>query len=251
MKPPYIILNPLHTLPAGFFKLQIVWLVFECVTFGNVQAQTSKQFKVKAGEEASAVIPFQDRYRFPEFREGKVMYTHGTSATIRLNYNLLLGEMQFISPKADTATLVNEYALKRVQMGQSLFYNDYRQGYVEVITSYPGIKLGIKQVFHQIRTENVGDNGYGVSPGQSTKVTSLRDPNTSQKILVDRVLTKKASYFVIDRNERIYKASKASFMKIGKSYKKEIARYLEEESIDFNKEADLQKLVAFFSQLGQ
>jgi hypothetical protein len=247
MQPPSI--NNEYTLPTSFIRIEILLIIIGFIFPGNLQAQISKQFKIKAGEVASAVIPFQERYRFPEFREGQVIYTNGTSATVKLNYNLLIGEMQFIDPKGDTSTLVNEYALKRVQLGQALFYNDYRQGYFEVIVSYPVIKLASNQVMQREGSENAGDNGYGISAGPTTSVASVRSPNTSQTMPTDVVLNKEVSYFVIDQNDRIYKASKATFLKIGKKHRKVIAKYLEDESIDFNKEADLRKLVEFFSQL--
>jgi hypothetical protein len=178
------------------------------------------------------------------------MYTNGTSPTMKLNYNIVLGEMQFIDPQGDTLTVVNEYTLERVQIGQALYYNNYKQGYYEVIASYPVLKLASQQVMQQIRSEDVLNNGYGTSPGQSTAARSVRYFDTSQKILKDIVLTRKVFYFIIDQNERIYPASRANLMKIGKKHNKALARYLKDESINFKKEEDLKKVLTFFSQLG-
>lgn len=218
----------------------------------DLLAQEAKLIKIKAGEDIQTAVAFTDKYRYSQFKDGKVAFFTGATTAGKLNYNLLLGEMQFIGPSGDTLSLANESTIKEIKIGENQFYYDPKNGYLEVKADYQSIKLAIKQLFRVAGIEKIG--GYQ----QSSAVSSIKNysilatGNSSVKRLEakgDIVLSKENLYFFIDQNSRFYKANKSNLLKIFVKNKKTIETYVREESIDFDNEESLKKILLFCSQL--
>ena len=100
----------------------ILLLAGACLAPGlTAAAQTDGPIRVKAGEEVSKAIPAGQRYRYEGFQPESIKYLSGTVSNGRLNYNLLLGEMQFIDPEGDTLSLAGETTLDHVRVGMTCF----------------------------------------------------------------------------------------------------------------------------------
>lgn len=207
------------------------------------------QFKVAAGEVPEKVIPYSERYRFQAFLKGKVYYTPDKTVPALLNYNTLQGTIYYINADGDTATVLNQYALKNVEIGNTLFRNGFTEGFFEVLTREGDFELAVRRRLLLVRKEYAGDNGYGVSPGAGTSYASGGVENSSHQVAADAFFTREITYALIDNNSRIYKANKASFLKLWARHRTKINRYLKEEAINFGREADLRKLLAFTGQL--
>ena len=75
----------------------------------NLSAQTKKTFTVNPGEKIVEAIPISEIYTNAEFRFGTIALKNGTSAWVKVNYNSVFGEMQFINPqKGDTISIAEE-----------------------------------------------------------------------------------------------------------------------------------------------
>jgi hypothetical protein len=222
------------------------------LSLSDLLAQEAKLIKIKAGEDIQSAVLFADKYRYPQFKEGTVTFFTGTTTAGKLNYNLLLGEMQFISPSSDTLSLANEATIKEIKIGENRFYYDLKNGYLEVREEYQSIKLAIKQSFRVAGIEKIG--GYQQSSAVSSikNYSILANGNSSVKRLEakgDIVLSKEKLYFFIDQNNRFYKANKSNLLKIFVKNKKTIESYIRDESIDFDNEESLKKILLFCSQL--
>ena len=62
----------------------------------SLSAQKYEPVVVKAGTKILDYFPFQERYRFPAFTPGQITFKNGNVSTIKLNYNLLMDNMEFI-----------------------------------------------------------------------------------------------------------------------------------------------------------
>ncbi len=236
---------------AGMKRITLL-LGIGVLTTSLLPAQESKLIKIKAGEDIQKAVAFTDKYRYPQFIDGTVAFFAGTPTAGKLNYNLLLGEMHFISPAKDTLSLANESAIKEIKIGENQFYYDPKNGYLEVVTDYHSIKLAIKQMFRVAGLEKVG--GYQQSSAVSSikNYSMIANGNSSVKTLEakgDIVLSKEKLYFFVDQNNRFYKANKSNLLKIFAKNKKAIETYLKAQSIDFNSEENLEKILKFCSQL--
>lgn len=222
------------------------------LTLGYLRAQESSLFKIKAGEDIQKAVAFTDKYRYPQFKDGVVTFFTGVSTAGKLNYSLLLGEMHFISPSRDTLSLANEATIKEIKIGENQFYYDSKNGYLEVIADYQSIKLAIKQLFRVAGLEKIG--GYQQSSAVSSikNYSMIANGNSSVKTLEakgDIVLSKEKLYFFVDQNNRFYNANKSNLLKIFVKHKKAIEAYIKEESIGFDSEESLKKILLFSSQL--
>lgn len=217
-------------------------------------AQVPDVIRIKGGEGDEKAVPFASRYRYDQFREGKVLYLNGTTGEARLNYNIVLSEMQFIDARGDTMALANESLLRMVTVGDHVFFYDPLKGYLEVVDNYPDVKLAVRQGLKVAKREKEG--GYGQSTGSSA-VTSYQfysSGTTSVNKLGskgDLVLIKDRTYFLVDQNNRVQPATKSGVLKIFSKNRAQVTAYLTRESVNFRLENDLKKLLRYCSDLPQ
>ena len=227
------------------------------------QAQSPDVIRIKGGAGGEKAIPVGDRYWYSQFRPGRVMYVNGSSAGARLNYNVILGEMQFIDSRGDTLALADESTLRLISIGnpapaadkslrEDLFVYDQKNGYLQILTDYNGIKLAEKRGLRMAKSEKQG--GYGQSSGSSAITTyQFYSPGSTSVSKLDGqgdlVLIKDKMYFIVDKNNRSYPASKASVLKLFSKHREQITTYLTTESVDFRQENDLKKLLQYCNEL--
>ncbi|GAB3916257.1 hypothetical protein [Larkinella terrae] len=222
------------------------------MTQGAILAQSTEVIRVKGGIGGEKAVPFTARYRYEQFRSGKVMYLNGTVATARFNYNILLGEMQFIDSRGDTLALADEPVVRLVGVGDDVFLHDRKKGYLEIIADYSTVKLVTRQGLKMARTERMGGYDQSNGTGAITTYQSYSSGNMSVSQLErkgDLVLIKGRDYFMIDRNNRSFSATKSNLLKVFGKHRPLVTDYLVRESIDFKREDDLKKLLRYCSEL--
>ncbi len=231
--------------------MKITSLILLCWVLTCVYAQAQKQIRVKSDTDINKAIPMSDRYRYPQFMAGSVVYRNGVSGGGRLNYNRLLGEMQFIDNKGDTLALADEQNVAHVMIGKTRFYVNSGKGCPEVISEHGPIKLARQTVFKSMRTEK--KVAYGQSSGASSVATVQPYSSNSSMHRIeatgDQMVKEETTFFIIDQNERYNQLNKNAIFKVFPKHKKAIETYLDEQSIRFSEEADLQKLLQFCSEL--
>ncbi|HET6722390.1 MAG TPA: hypothetical protein VFH07_06545, partial [Chitinophagaceae bacterium] len=90
-----------------------------------------------------------------EFRLGTVALKNGTSAFVKLNYNSVFGEMQFINPqKGDTIFIAEEKNVKFVAIEKDTFYFD--EAWLQVIDSDSTVKVAKKKLLEMTNKEKLG-----------------------------------------------------------------------------------------------
>lgn len=220
-----------------------------CATHSSVDAQS---IMVNAGDDVSKVIPRKEQLRYPEFRDGQCVYPQGKrSEVLKLNYNMLVGAMQFIDPKGDTLFIAEDSNIFRyVQIQRDLYYHDYIQGYFEILTREAPIKLLSQLNWRIVRKESVVNNGYGNSSSVSTTEYSSRRSDINTLVQNENSLfTKEQRFFLLGKKDKLYKATKSGFIKVFSDYKKEIKLHFDEREIDFQSEEDLRRLLEYCNTL--
>lgn len=225
-------------------------------------AQTAAVIRVRDGAASEKAIAFSDRYRFSQFRSGTVMFINGTTVDARFNYNVLLGEMHFITARGDTMALAEEPIVRQVALTSpvgaeqsppaSLFYYDRDKGYIELLADYNTVKLAVKEGVKTTKREKM--SAYGQSTGASAITTYkfYSGGTTSVEALDakgDLLLIKDKRYFFVDQNNRCYPATKANLFTVYSAHRREIKAWLETQPIDFNQEEQLKKLLSHCSTL--
>lgn len=218
-------------------------------------SQDRKIFKIKAGEYPDKVIPYADRYQFGQFTAGKAEFVDGRASQARFNYNYIGGHILFVGANLDTLEIIDQAILKNVTIGDKSYRFDKRFGYSEVIGTFSRASLGKREVLARIGTEKGGP--YGISYTASS-VTTYRSYSSDQAATTKKlnanaegVFSYRTAHYLIDNNNRFYIPTAGSIKKLYPAHKQQIGQYLREKPVDFGKEQDLIRLLAYCDSLAK
>lgn len=243
--------------------LKRLMLLAFCLSACSVvaNAQALKKYRIKSGEVATKIIPLQEQYANPEFKEGKVLYVNGKTTTALLNFNLLYTEMEFIDPSGDTLAIGSEDLVKNILLGEHLYYFDYSYGYLKLISDYPSLKLAEKKGFALLLKDSekyvnprydhfskLAENSFANQDRNNFNSYTYRQMY-NEPAKNDFYLPETVSYYFIDKNERAHPANQAGLNKIFPEHKRTIKKYLKENKINFREKEDLEELTEFINQV--
>jgi hypothetical protein len=212
-----------------------------------LSAQNNKSITVKAGTRIIDYFPVAERYRYPDFTEGKVILKNGKVIPGKLNYNFLSGEMQFIQ-LGDTLSLSNPKDLKSIIIAQDIF--NWHNGYLELI--YSGkLNVYIKQsvIIKDIQKE--GAYGTINRSAASESYGFVLTSGNSVKLIVreDMVLQKSTEYYYSTPENAFIRFSKKNIINVLPGKEDVIKTYIKSNKIDLDVREDLLKLAEFVSNL--
>jgi hypothetical protein len=217
--------------------------------YAAVAAGQKNRITVKAGSNIMEVIPATEIFYYPEFKDGAVYLRNGSIAAARINYNRLVDEMHFISPKGDTMALSNEKEIKHLVIGADTFY--YENGYLRLLASGPLVKLAVSHIWVISDTRQLG--AYN-STNNSVSITSFRSLNQGGRLYdlvvnADLILTKVETFYFGDESHHFVEATRKNLLLLQPKQRKRIESYLKENKTSFRKQADLEKLTLSLSAL--
>ncbi len=218
------------------------------LSYGN--AQSTERIRVKAEEDVAEGIESRSQFRFKDFKEGKVYFKNGNSSTAPLNYNLLYDAVFFIDKKGDTLSLANPVQVKNIEIGGTLFYFD--NGYYEVVSDFPPVKLALKQKLKESNRENVGGYGQNTNTAAINNLESMYQNSQSYNLKTNEnvIYSRRTIYYFLDQNNRFLPAKKRNITKLfPKKHKNTIVDFIKENDTDFDNEESLNALLQFCSQL--
>jgi hypothetical protein len=235
------------------YKVQLMLFVL-AIGCQDLFAQTqTKVYRLKNIDEASVVIPYAERFQYEQFRRGTVYRLVGGISEAMLNYNYLLGEVQFLGPQNDTLSI--DHVRSRVKfaaIGDDLFYFQEGTGYIKIVGDYNGIKLGIRQGFVSLGNDKSIGYGQYISTGATDNYRSYTGSTGASEKLDKKtamVVTYRNSLFIMDKNERIYPASKGNILKVYTRIKREVAAYLKEYEVNFTNETEVRGVLDYCRQV--
>src|SRR6185503_10932102 len=128
---------------------------FAIVASFQITAQTNKKFTVEPGQKIVEAIPVTDLYLHPQFTLGTVQLKDASEAVVKLNYNYVFGEMQYIDPKTgDTLSLAEEKNIRFVAIEKDTFYFD--EVWLEFIAGNSMLKMAKKKLLEMSNREKLG-----------------------------------------------------------------------------------------------
>jgi hypothetical protein len=224
--------------------MRILLFAIAILFAGTVSAQ-KKIFIVRAGEVPSEVLPTSAMYVFSTFKPGTVYMRDGSVSTTKLNYNILLNEMHFIGDKGDTLAIAYPETIKNIRIDTTLFV--YQKNYLQVVSEVDSFKIAMMQSFLQLPYRTRGGYDAPTAAGSITTYSSISASGANAKLQVkkDVQLEKEVSYYISDKFNHFFKADKKAFLNLFSARKNMIENYLNENSIDYSKVNDLEKLLKF------
>ena len=215
----------------------------------QIAAQTKKTFTVNAGQKVVEAIPVNELYSHPEFTLGTVQLKDASEAVVKLNYNKVFGEIQYIDPETgDTLSLAEEKNIKFVAIEKDTFYFD--EVWLQFVSGNSTLKMAKKKLLEMTNKEKPGAMevpGFG-SIETYTKFTGsqhMKDLVAKEKLTFSEHVT----YYFGDRFNRFSKASKKGLLKMYSKKEKVLENWLDDNKIDFSNENDLAKLFIYLQTL--
>jgi hypothetical protein len=221
-------------------------LLLLCVLFCSESfAQRTKPISVNTGAGTEDEVPDAAAYQYSQFVNGRVVFKSGVIADAKLNYNIFLDEMQFITINADTLALDNEETIRIITVNNDSFY--YDKGYLLLVTSNSMLKLAVKQGFRIL------DRQKKTAYGGSSAISSIRNINAYSNgrrvfnvgVSQDVILEKDDHYYIGDKYGHFVLASKKNLLQLLPKHNDSIRQYLKENEIEFHKKEDMEKLFQF------
>ena len=205
------------------------------------KGQVYEKKTIQAGESLSEL----SYYLFPSFEDAAVKFKKGGTLVSKMNFNLLICQMQFIDEHGDTLNIDKPAEIQSIALSNNLFF--YDGGYYEIIAAADSSELAVLRTatYQPIKIGALGlpnRNGTGV-----VSDTSLIVQSGEKRLVVreDIDVFKVTTYFLISPGSKKVRANKAGFLFFFPKDKKQIQTYIKENRPSFNKEAHLKKLFNF------
>lgn len=221
-------------------KMFAIILLFLCDKELYAQGQL---IKINLGKDKDLLQKYT--YAYPSFLKGFVNLKGSRSEPSLLNYNRLNDEMLFIGNKNDTLALSAPETVNNIVIGNDVYI--YLGGsFVRQLTAYPSVNLELKSRLKYVGVEKKAD-GYGSYSNASSSESYTNVKNgTPVRIDADANLNYNLSdTYHLYNGKKLQPANKKIFIKLFAKHEKEIGDYIGVQRINFEKRADLEKLLQY------
>jgi len=214
----------------------------------SVSAQKDDLITVRAGSRVLDHFPFEVRYQYPQFVPGKVFFRNNTFSAFKMNYNYLLGEMNFIQAK-DTLTIVNKKDIKLIIIEQDTFFVD--KVYMELISQQGSVMVSLNEYIKLKEVQKKDSYGTSSSGSSTQSYGSLPTNGQFFKLTAneDMVFQRVWDYYISTSASGFESFNKKSVLKLFPKNEDEIKSYLKTNDIDFKSREDLIKLAGYIQTI--
>jgi len=219
-----------------------VFFIFSCL-----QAQYYKRITVKAGTKVIQEFPPEKRYLYPQFTDGKDFMKSGVFNEARLNYNLLLGEIEFVQDH-DTLVFARKKDVNIVIVALDTFI--YRSTYFKLIHSGK-VKVCIRD---KIVLKDIVKKGAMGTPNRTSSVDSYTSLPLDGKLyeLVpadDMEFQRNLEFYIITSSGDLVEFRKKNVIELFPEKEDEIQKYLKSNKVNFESQEDIVRFADFLAGL--
>lgn len=216
-------------------------------------SQTMPSGSEKENKEVIRVSP-KGIYQFEEFKDSKVFFKNGKHTRVKLNYNYLHGEVQYIATNRDTLLITNKEFIDHISIGENIFYSQLKIGDMEVVGNFNNVLLARRKYLA------VKGNSANMS---ERKLTATSESAIPSSLLINNLNGEfqwqnnmshpeykyKTTYYLIDQNRNFHAARRSGFSKIYAKQQNALSDFLRQNDIDFTNEEQLKQLLKFCSEI--
>ena len=209
--------------------------------------------KIESGKDLEDFTTLGQQYLFAEFEEGTVLKKDGSYARGKMNYNLVVGEMQFIDPQKEEVLALAEITnVAAVSILGRFFVPFSSKGeFLEILTDGTG-SLGVKR--RTVARPYGKEGAYGTINTSSSiesiqTVTSDGKPETISVSDYKLITSQSLYYLLTNGKSKLILNKKTILNAYPKSTHSQIELFITEGNIDLRKEDDLIALIDFCNQL--
>ncbi|MCC9166566.1 hypothetical protein [Pontibacter harenae] len=238
-------------LSSRLYKIVALLCFVSLVNCYQLKAQKKDKIKVSAAEESLDASQNGKVYLYPSFMNGQVRFLNGHTASAKLNYNMLVGEVVFLDKNADTLALDNILTVESLKIGEDLFYYDPKgKSLLKTLGKYGETMLLVKERYKLLDTKKVGAYGLESSSSSQTSIKDYYADNTSYKLNSGGsvIYEVREDYFLSDQKGYVL-ATKASVLRLFPKHKNALQKFISDQKVNFKDESDLKKLLSYCSSL--
>lgn len=186
----------------------------------------------------------KEAYEYASFQPGYVEYRGGKQYKSILNYNKVLGTLQFIDDKGDTLALSNEETIRQVNIGDKIYF--YAPQCMMEVQGNDKFSFAKRETLHIADKQKTG--AFGI-PNTSGTIDTYELPSSriynELEINESLLLRKTTTYYFSNEKGKVQVATRKNMLELFPKKTTELKKFIEENNVDFHKEADLNKLAAF------
>jgi hypothetical protein len=215
-------------------------------TVFQAEAQNANRIQVNSLDDMDDLITATSNYRFPHFSIGIVYLKSGSPVTAPMNYNMLLGEMQFIDTKGDTLSIADPETIDYLLLDDKVFY--YDKGILELISEFNSVKLVKRVKFQLADKQKTGGYGQPTTAGAVTSFSSISSNGKQYNLSVSEtiVFKKYTTYLLLpNNNSTAYVANKNGLYKTFQKRKSDIDQHIRQYNLNLKKQQDLVSLLLY------
>ncbi len=188
-------------------------------------------------------------YLFPSFGDGRVKMRDGRSVVYKMNFNLLLCDMEFIDAKGDSLVIDNPVEIDSILLDSCSFIYVYKKGYFQILAVSGDVSLAVSRV-GAFEPVPFGGKGEKMSTGGVEMYNSIATRQGMMPLLFNQDIyaLRTTSFLILYMGGQTENAKKSAFMRIYHGDKKTFDQFVKTNTIDFNKQGDLEKLFHFCTQ---
>jgi len=214
-------------------------------------AQNKQIVEATSGEDLTKKVSTQVQYLFPEFTTGDVYYKRQNGKG-KLNYNMLIGEMQFLEGD-QVMSLANVRDVVVLNIDNRRFYPFNDKEFTEELMSTGKYQLRVRRKGSVAQHSKKGAYGMDTSTSAITSYSSINSDNHQYNLSIEGkvLITVNYFYYIVGTNGKhtLIKNSK-TFTKLFPAYSAQIEAFVKENRTRFDNEDDLKALLEFCSKLG-
>jgi len=216
-----------------------------------VSAQNREIVEAASGEDLTTKVSTQFQYLFPDFTNGEVFYK-GHNGSGKLNYNMLLGEMQFVENQQVLA-LANVEDVIVVTINGRNFYPFKGGEFAEELGSAGQVQLRVRYKGNAAQHSKKGAYGTSSSTSSITSYSSISSDNRQYELTVTEKVLVTVNYFyylVTSNGKYTLIQNVKAFTKLFPAYRNQIEAFAKEHKTRFNNGDDLKALLKYCGELG-
>ena len=228
-------------------KIKLSIVVAMLLIYSSLQAQYYKRITVEAGTKVADKFPPSVRYLYPQFVDGKVFMKNGAVNNAMLNYNLLLGEIEFIQDR-DTLVIARKKDVYIVTAAPDTFY--YKNSYLKLIHS-GSVMVCLRD---KIVLKDIVKKGAMGTANRTSSVGSYSSIPMDGKIyeLVpsdDMEFQRTLEFYILTSSGEQVQFRKKNIMELFPSKADEINKYLKSNKVNFELQDDIIRFAGFLAGL--
>lgn len=243
-------------------KFIILQLVILLVTINQAMAQhevvsqdttagsASITIKVRGETGLENVLPVEFIYEFKEFRPAELFFLDGSKVSSKINFNLISGELLFMGANNSIMQINNPENVKFV-ITDDIVWIYYEKWFGKLLLNTQETAVDIVRVKKTVNSNYQIETAFsGTSNTSATKtITSVTMSNTTSSIVpVGEYTFKTDCIYYLKKGEKISFSNIRALRSLFPQSKKEINKYVQDNKINLQNEADLIKVINFFNQ---